>query len=107
MAVCPSESRLTGAAEVAGRLADAAAVRSADIGRDVPHLFLGAVGRYGNGAAVNHSALVCLAVILQLGAGFALVVVGAAAVEVSGQAVALSLVVTGVGTARVALHLTR
>ena len=54
MAVGASESRITGAAEVPGSEADAAAVRSTHIGRDVPHPLLGVVGRDGNGATVNH-----------------------------------------------------
>lgn len=54
MAVGAGESRLTGAAEVAGGQAHAAAVGAAHVGRDVPHPSLGVVGRHGNRAAVNH-----------------------------------------------------
>lgn len=54
MAVGASESRLAGAAEVAGRQADAAPVGAAHVGRDVPHPLLGVVGRHGNRAAVDH-----------------------------------------------------
>lgn len=54
MAVGASESRLTGAAEVPSRQADAATVGSAHIGRDVPHPLLGIVGCHGNRATVNH-----------------------------------------------------
>lgn len=49
--------------------------------------------------------LVGLAVVLQLGTGFALVIIWAAAVEISHQAVALGLIVTWVWAARVILHL--
>lgn len=51
------------------------------------------------------STVVGLAVVLELGAGFAFVVVRAAAVEVALPVVALRLVVAGVGTARVPLNL--
>lgn len=54
VAVGSGESRLAGAAEVAGGEAHAAAVRAAHVGRDVPHPPLGVVGRHGNRAAVNH-----------------------------------------------------
>lgn len=54
MAVDPGESRLARAAEVPGRLADAAAVGAAHAGRDVPHPLLGVVGGHGDGAAVDH-----------------------------------------------------
>lgn len=53
------------------------------------------------------STLVGLAVVFELRAGFALVVVRAAAAEVALQVVALDLVVTRVGAARVILHLQR
>lgn len=49
--------------------------------------------------------LVGLAVVLELWTGFALIIVWAAAVEISLQAVALGLIVTWVGAARVILHL--
>lgn len=54
MAVGASESRLTGAAEVPSRQADAAAVGTAHIGGDVPHPLLGAIGCHSYGATVNH-----------------------------------------------------
>lgn len=60
--------------------------------------------REAHGAAVTLT-LVGLTVVLELGAGFALVVIRAAAVEVSHKAAALGPVVTGVWTARVVLHL--
>lgn len=49
--------------------------------------------------------LVSLAVVLELWTGLALVIVWAAAVEISHQAVALGLIVTWVRAARVILHL--
>ena len=54
VAVDPGEAQLTGAGEVSSRQADAAPVRAAHIGRDVPHALLCGVGRHGDGAAVNH-----------------------------------------------------
>lgn len=106
MAVGSREARLTGAAEVPGRQADAASVGTAHIGRDVPHPLLGVICCHSNCATVNHLTAVGLAVVLTLRAGFALVIVGAAAVEISHQTVALSLIVTGVRAAAVILHLT-
>lgn len=72
----------------------------------MPHPLLGIVGRHGNSAAVNHLTPVGLAVVFELRAGFALIIVWAAAVEISLQAVALSLIVTRVWAAWVILHLT-
>ena len=54
VAVGPGEAPLTGAAVVAGREAEAAAVGAAHARRDVPHPLLTVVGRHGNRAAVNH-----------------------------------------------------
>lgn len=54
MTVDAGESMITGAAEVACRLTDAAAVWSAHVRRDVPHPSLGVVGRHGNSATVNY-----------------------------------------------------
>lgn len=54
MAVGAGESWVTGAAEVPGRQADAAAVGAAHIGGDVPHPFLSVISCHSNGAAVNH-----------------------------------------------------
>lgn len=54
VAVGAGESALTGTSEVAGWLADAAAVGATHIGRDMPHPLLSRVGRHGNGATVNH-----------------------------------------------------
>lgn len=144
VAVGAGESRLTRAAEVPGRKADAAAVRAAHVGRDVPHPFLGVVWGHRDGAAVDHCgwktvwwvlkmilkylkeyfssmliqnrrspllgrcftfALVGFAVIFKLRAGFAFVIVWAAAVEISHQAVALGLFVTWVWVAGVILDL--
>lgn len=66
MAIGACESRITGAAEVPGRLADAAAVWSTHIGRDVPHPLLGVVGCHSYSATVNHLTLVGLAVVFEL-----------------------------------------
>lgn len=130
VAVGAAESRIAGAAEVSGRETPAAAVGAAYIGRDVPHPSLGVVGRHGNRAAVDHcgerrtggqrgpsqaagyrqgasstSTVVGLAVVLELRAGFAFVVIRAAAVEIALPLVALRLVVAGIGTAWVPLDL--
>lgn len=130
VAVGPGESRLARAAEVPGGPADAASVGAAHVGGDVPRPLPGVVGRHGDGAAVDHcgrrlvviwglvraafaaasarltSALVRLAVVLQLRAGFPLVVVGATAAEVARrQAAAARRVPARVGAARVLLDL--
>lgn len=142
MAVGASESRITGAAEVPSRQADAAATRSTHIGWDVPHPLFSVVSCDGNSATINHLGkrnekemiskgrafelfvtifwlvhffkmwrcwvtftLVGLAVVLELWTGFALIVIRTAAVEVTGQAVALSLVLTRVWATGVVLQL--
>lgn len=48
-----TETRIADAGEVSRRLADAAPSRAADVGGDVPHP-IRVIGRYSNGAAVNH-----------------------------------------------------
>lgn len=52
--VCSSEARFTGTGEVPSRLADAASVGAAHIGRDVPHPFLCVVGGHSDSTTVNH-----------------------------------------------------
>lgn len=83
MAVGASESRLAGAAEVPSRQADAATVWPTHIGRNVPHLLLGVISYNSNSAAVNHFTLVGLAVVFELRTSFALIMIRAAAVEVT------------------------
>lgn len=104
--VCSSEARFTGTGEVPSRLADAASVWAAHIGRDVPHPFLCAIGGHGDSTTVNHFTGICLTVVLELRAGLALKVVRAGTVEVIHQTVTLGLVLARVRAARVALHLT-
>ena len=54
MAVSAPEALLALAAELAAGLAPALAVRSAHVRRNVPLPSWSAVGRHGDGAAVNH-----------------------------------------------------
>ncbi len=141
MAIGSCKPELTGAGEVATRLADTAAMRTTHIRVDVSHTPIWDVTRHSNRTAVNHwawenktsrnkirwllrwttvhyctkvghlwllylgrqqnrkgSTLArgCLAVVLAVFTGLALVVFRTGAVEVTQQAVAWSLVLTGV-----------
>lgn len=96
MTVDAAEALVTDAGEVSRWLADATSSRTADVGGDVPHAGR-VIGRYSNGAAVNHLTRGGLTVLLELFAGLPLVAFGTGAVEVLAHAVARGLVLTGVG----------
>lgn len=95
-----TEARVAHAGEVAGRFADAASSRAADVGGDVSHAGR-IVGRHGNGAAVDRLTRRRLAALFEPLAGFPLVAFGTGAVEVLVDAVTLGLVLTRVGIAGV------
>lgn len=96
MTVDAAEALVTDAGEVSCWLADATTSRTTDVGGDVPH-FGGIIGRYSNGAAVNHLTRGGLTVLLKLFTGLSLVAFGTSTVEVLAHAVACGLVLTGVG----------
>lgn len=105
MAVCPPEALVALAAELSTRLAPAAPMRSAHVRRNEALPARSAVGRHGDGAAVNHFTSGGPAVVFEMGAVLALVVFGTRAVVVRGPVKARCPVLTGVGGAVIDIQL--
>lgn len=97
MAVRPPEALVALAAELSARLAPAAAMRSAHVRRNEALPARCAVGRHGNGAAVDHFTSGGPAVVFEMRAVLALIVFRTGAEVVCGPVEAPCSILTGVG----------
>lgn len=79
---------------------------TADVRGNIPHPFRRVVGGHGHRAAVNHFTGGRAAVVFQVGAVLAFVVLGALAEVVAGTVVALGTVLAGIGLAIIYVQLT-
>lgn len=95
VAVGAGESLVTLAAEVSAGVAATAPVWSAHVRGDKPHAACTAVRYHGNRAAVNHLAGRGPAVVFEVGAVFALVIVRTLTEIIVGQVETLRAVLTG------------
>lgn len=106
MAVCSREAFVTVTGEFASRLALALPVGTTHVRGDIPHPFRCVVGSHRHGAAINHFTRGRAAVVFQVRAVLALIVLGALAEIVTGPIVALGPILAGVGLTVIYVQLT-
>lgn len=106
MAVCSREAFVTVTGEFASRLALALPMGTTDVRGDIPHPFRRVVGSHGHSAAVNHFTGSRAAMVFQVRAVLALIVLGALAEVVTGTIVAQGPILAGVGFTVIYVQLT-
>lgn len=104
--VRPGETFVTVTRELSSRLTLALPMGATDVGGNVPHPFRRVVGGHGHRAAVNHFTGGRAAVVFEVGAVLAFVVLRTLAEIVAGTVVALGTVLAGVGLAIIYVQLT-